>query len=243
MTRAGDGDRSACPRARAARVAWWGASALVAAIAAVTAIACHSGGELTPPLGLSAARTFLVLGNSITTHAPAPALGWSGAWGMAASDSARDFAHRLVARFPGAALTAVHVADIERRPLDYDLRALDSLLAPRPDVVVIQLGDNATDRGAFVRAYGALIAHVTARTDGAVVCVGTWWGQHAAVDAAIRAACAGPRARYVDLGPIAAAAENHASAERRFADAGVGDHPGDAGMGRIADAVYAVLTR
>lgn len=39
----------------------------------------------------------LVVGNSITLHAPKPEIGWTGDFGMAASCKKADFVHRLYA--------------------------------------------------------------------------------------------------------------------------------------------------
>ena len=38
-------------------------------------------------------KSILILGNSITKHAPIPQVGWYGNWGMAASVQSKDFSH------------------------------------------------------------------------------------------------------------------------------------------------------
>jgi lysophospholipase L1-like esterase len=183
----------------------------------------------------------LFLGNSITVHGPDASIGWGGSWGMAASDSARDYAHLLARRFPGARHTEVHIADFERDYRHYDLHALDFALDQRPDLVVVEVGDNVTDTTDIAPYYARLVAYVAASSSGPVLCVSTWWNSRP-LNAAIRAGCVAPRARYVDVSALWANVADRASSERTFADPFVGDHPGDLGMARIADALYAALT-
>ena len=66
----------------------------------------------------------LFLGNSITLHGPAEQIGWSGNWGMAASEAEKDYVHLLVARLSQAAqgvpqVMVRNLADFERQYATY----------------------------------------------------------------------------------------------------------------------------
>ena len=68
----------------------------------------------------------LFLGNSITLHGPAPEIGWTGNWGMAASARDKDYVHQLLDRISKAAggtpkVMIRNIADFERRLTDFNI--------------------------------------------------------------------------------------------------------------------------
>jgi len=179
----------------------------------------------------------LFIGNSLTLHAPAPEIGWTGHWGMAASAQTKDYAHVFTAKFPGARQTEVNLGAFETGYRTFDLTSLDSLLNDRPDLVVVELGDNVADVSQYQSYYRTLIDRVESKTGAQVLCASTWF-RKLVIDAAIHDACTSGGGRYVDLSPISINPVNQAGSERTFGDAGVAGHPGDRGMSAVATILY-----
>ena len=92
---------------------------LMLAILPVTLIADDNAQSPGPRIGRLAASKILFLGNSITLHSPAPAIGWTGNWGMAASAEHLDYVHLLTADIAAASgeqptVMVKNIADFER---------------------------------------------------------------------------------------------------------------------------------
>ncbi len=94
------------------------------------------------------ANKILFLGNSITLHGPAPAIGWSGNWGMAASAKEKDYVHLVLKAISQAAgkdpeSVVTNIAGFERQSDTYNIDAeLKNELAFKPDLVIVAIGEN-----------------------------------------------------------------------------------------------------
>ena len=182
----------------------------------------------------------LCIGNSITLHLPAPAIGWHGSWGMAASAPENDYAHRLTAMLRAAGKTVdlrlETIVATEREPERFDETAFAPFLSYAPDVVVLRVGENVPDEKAeaFGAAYEKLLGLFCRQTRAAVYAVGSFWKKDGVEDAMRRAA---ERAgvTYVSLAPIQGEAYQ---AVGLFEHPGVAAHPSDKGMEAIAGIIF-----
>lgn len=115
----------------------------------------------------------LFIGNSITHLYPYAT--WPGGWGVAASQPDKDYVHRVQ-----LALTAQqgHIVEIAIERFDV---GIDVLLEPArgrvatfaPDVVVVQVGDNAQmDEGTYKAKLRQLLVDLCACT---VIVTGVWY--------------------------------------------------------------------
>lgn len=193
----------------------------------------------------------VVLGNSITLHAPAPQIGWTNDWGMAASAREKDYVH-LVARAIGEKtgravdLRIRNLAAFERNYRTWNAeKELADLVAFCPDYLVVALGENVpnlakvADVEDFRLAFTRLLAAFR-RADGLPhgVVRGVFWRNPLKDEQMHRAAqeVGFPFVR-TDF-----AAEPGMMATGLFAHQGVQNHPGDRGMAetaaRIVDALF-----
>lgn len=213
---------------------------LVVAAFGVAAATCGSSTGV--PATIAGIHSILILGNSITLHGPSPEIGWVGDWGMAATSAAHDYAHIVAAHIPDAAVEIRNISTLETNPELFALHSLDSSLAKSPDLVIVELGDNARDASTFRTAYQALIGRLSAAQPATLLCTTTWWG-NAAIDSVVRSACAGSTSHVVEIGDLYSNPLNRAGSERSSLDNGVAIHPGDRGMTQLADAILRTLAR
>jgi hypothetical protein len=222
-------------------------------------------------LGSMKADRILVLGNSITLHAPWLPYGWKSHCGMAASVPAKDYVHVLAAGIDartgghlvlnppdlakpgpdGAVIlkdvNVLNIADIfERRYADYTSARLQAQFDTKPDVVVLQFGENmvmeAFNADAFKSALQRLMAGLKESSNPNIFVTSELLRAGGAVDDIKRQVCAeDPSHRvFVDLSAFGQDKTNFASAETFYTGVVVG-HPGDKGMGVIADAILKAM--
>ena len=185
------------------------------------------------------------LGNSITLHGSLPKIGWTNVWGMAASAKEKDYVHlvtRGIEKELGrkADVRVRNLAEFERGFATYDLAKLDDMVAFEPEVLVVALGENVTDlktedeRTAFRASFKKLLGRfMRPRAKPLTVVRGVFWPNdwkdacmaHAASDYALPFVKA-------DFGN-----DLRMKAIGLFAHGGVANHPGDAGMAAIAEAI------
>ena len=185
----------------------------------------------------------LILGNSITHHSPAPEIGWTGDWGMAASAKDRDFVHRLAGMLEESGvrveLRERNVADFERDP---SLPLSDTFaddLAFKPDTVVLRICENtpAERFEDFAAAYEDLIQLFRRDPGCRVFAVGPFWKNDRAEELLSEAADR-TGARWVSLASLHS---GEYQALGQFSHAGVAAHPSDKGMEAIARIILAAF--
>ena len=193
----------------------------------------------------------VAIGNSITWHTPALALGWMGNWGMSASSESSDYVSRLTLAISAANGSTevrgkrVNMAELERRLGRARLLPDVAASVRSADLVVVELGDNVAKSDEAVRdfshTYMSLLQMVRDLSSTArIVCLGTWWTREA-IDHSIQSGCAAVQGQFVSLRGLSARPELTGKAGVPLGNAGVLAHPGDAGMAEIARRISSVL--
>ncbi len=203
-------------------------------------------------LGKLPVNRVLFLGNSITLHASAPQIGWTGNWGMAASVEEKDYVHLLsaeIAKTAGAVpkISVRNIADFER---GYEVFEVETKLKPEldfhADVVVVAIGENVEEpptdeaKAKFGIAFARLLAVLKQNGQPTIFVRGSFWPSPVK-DEIMRKASEDEGATFVDIAALGRDASNAASSERKIEHPGVAGHPGDKGMRMIADAIFAAV--
>ena len=222
------------------------------AILPATLMADENAQSIGPRIGSLAASRVLFLGNSITLHGSAPAIGWTGNWGMAASAKHLDYVHLLtadIAAVSGEQPTVMvkNIADFERGYSDYDVaNGLKSELEFQADIIVVAIGENVSElttddaKSKYATAFSGLLGELQRHGQPAIFVRSSFW-PNPAKDSIMQTAARDAGATFVDIATLGSDASNMARSERQIEHAGVAAHPGDKGMKAIADAVLTAI--
>ncbi|MDP1798443.1 MAG: SGNH/GDSL hydrolase family protein, partial [Planctomycetaceae bacterium] len=201
-----------------------------------------------------AAGKVLYLGNSITLHGPAPAIGWTGNWGMAASVKEKDYVHLLTAEIAKATgakpeIKVRNIADFERGYGSFDIENdLKDELHFQADLVIVAIGENVAElandeaRDKFAAAFAKLLSVLKDHGQPTIFVRSSFW-PHEIKDGLLRKASAEAGITFVDISKLGRDKSNAASSERKIEHAGVAGHPGDKGMKAIADELFTAIRR
>lgn len=246
-------------------------STLVCGCVPACSCSAQEAGNAGATLGHMKADRLLVLGNSITLIPPSPKDGWPNNCGLAASVPEKDYIHIVAAGIDartgghmeltppdptqhaadGSVITSsaniLNVADIiERQYATYQSAALQPQIDQKPDIVLLQLGENVPADtfapGPFKAALQTLMAGLKASSDPHIFVTSLILGSRPEIDDIKRQVCAeDPSHRvFVDLSTFGADPANLAGAEKFFTGVIV-DHPGDKGMSVIGEALLGAI--
>ena len=199
--------------------------------------------------------TYFAIGNSITVHAPNEV--WWNETGMAASETDRDFVHLVAASCGGTqGKTAVfplyfYAWETEAENRSSCLAMLDPYLEANPQLVTIQLGENAEDLTSFEEDFEALIRYVQAGApDARILVIDDFWTNEER-GRMKREAAEKTGAEFIALDGIRDNPEYQAGTGAVVYDPegnphtvenpDVASHPGDKGMQAIADRIAEAL--
>ena len=201
---------------------------------------------------------FLFLGNSLTYTGVPEEEPDKMRRGLTSTKIENDYVHRLVSLYAekhnvNVKFSAVNIANFERGFVEKDFSkdSADSLSlryvhVKNPDFVIFQIGENVrqediSKNGAlFFERYCALVnGFENARK---IVCL-PFWPDKEKINVITEVALA-TDSMICDLSHLGSGLDpdNFASSYKKYKQPGVGSHPGDTGMDRIAKNIFSVLS-
>lgn len=185
----------------------------------------------------------LIMGNSLTIHNSYPSLGWYQSCGMAASCEAKDFVHLLTTKIhnvnPYARIKYGRIGDFELNFWNYDTTFFTENISFKPDLIIIQIGENIDDdkaRSQGLRNHIVELVNRVKKDEHVTVCLTNDFWPNKYVSAEIEAACRMENYLLVNIADLYADRSN--TGDGFFAHPGVANHPGDKGMNIIADRIW-----
>ena len=195
---------------------------------------------------------FLFLGNSLTYTGVPEEEADKTKRGLTSTKIENDYVHRLISMYAkkydvNVKFSCVNIADFERGFLEKEFTkdSLKNIQVKNPDIVIFQIGENVSldelknNEGLFFERYCGLINCF--KDSQKVVCIPFWPIKekiNVITDVAFET-----NSRICDLSHLGSGIdeENFASSYKYYKQPGVGSHPGDVGMERIAKNLLCVL--
>ena len=217
-------------------------------------------GEETEPLKV------LIIGNSITQHAPSASYGWYANWGMAATGPEKDYVHLLQAKAlaanPNVEMHWVNISEYEKYFYDWSkiTRDFSKYAEFDADIIITNFGSNVkyggnegdssyeNDYTFDKEQFKAIVDYFNPGSDAEIIACGT--RSNATITPIIIEAAETYGWDYIDMSGLTTYENIATPYETVLKDkfkvdsinAGVLNHPGDAGMAEIADRIWAVLS-
>lgn len=195
--------------------------------------------QLVPVGPQGAGLRVLFVGNSITQHNPAPAIGWHYNWGMSASCPEKDYVHLCAEQIrkshSDAAFAVCRAGKWEKNSKEGE-KALDLYQASREynaDVLVLRFVENCPKDVTlehFLEEYSKFVDYLNPTGKAKVIVTTAFWPNP--LDEAIRTFAAQRGYPLVELGDLGK--QDEMKAIGLFEHTGVAKHPGDLGMEHIA---------
>jgi len=183
----------------------------------------------------------MIVGNSITLHAPKADIGWYGNWGMAASAPEKDYVHVFMSlvreKYPDAVECVVQAAVWETtyRNCDYEGNFSEAK-SFKPDVILCSLSANIPDaefeEESFIKNLKKLHDFLSDGNDNVKIIEGTSFFNNKVKTEALRKYREKYGIKLVEISDIVEDEENLAIG--KFEHKGIQYHPGDKGMEELA---------
>lgn len=191
------------------------------------------------------ALNVLFVGNSITLHAPKPAIGWYGNWGMAASKEEYDYVHRVLAGLKEK-VGEVNYCIAQGAAWEKDCANGKGVLEQyynearnfNADIVIIRIGENVSNHllqeGDCKPFFEDMIHFFASNKSGKVIVTDNFWRKEI-LDQILREIAEENGYEFCQLHDLQDDERTMAIGE--FEHRGVSIHPGDYGMECIANRI------